>query len=60
MKTSLRRWSCGFLAALLPGNTVHRMETFRPTVWRAVLLSLGAAWSILSFTGVVSFIYSNF
>ena len=23
-------------------------------------LSLGTAWSILSFTGVVSFIYSNF
>ena len=47
-------------AALLPGNTIRRMDTFRPTPWRAVLLSLGTAWSILSFTGVVRFIYSNF
>ena len=48
------------VAALLPGNTIRRMETFRPTFWRTALLSLGTAWSILSFTGVVSFIYSNF
>lgn len=48
------------VAALLPGNTIRRMDAFRPTAWRAALLSLGAAWSILSFTGVVSFIYSNF
>ena len=52
--------AAGTVAALLPGNTIRRMETFRPTAWRAALLSLGAAWSILSFTGVVSFIYRNF
>ena len=50
----------GTVAALLPGNTIRRMDAFRPTFWRTALLSLGTAWSILSFTGVVSFIYSNF
>lgn len=48
------------VAALLPGNTIRRMDAFRPRWWRTALLSLGTAWSILSFTGVVSFIYSNF
>ena len=50
----------GTVAALLPGNTIRRMDAFRPRWWRTALLSLGTAWSILSFTGVVSFIYSNF
>lgn len=48
------------LAALWPVDTVERMESFKPTVWRCLLLSLAAAWSILSFTGVAAFIYSNF
>ena len=48
------------MAALLPGNTIRRMDAYRPRWWRTALLSLGTAWSILSFTGVVSFIYSNF
>lgn len=50
----------GLLASLLPGNTIRRMEDFRPTVWRAAVLSLLLAWSILSFSGVATFIYSNF
>ena len=50
----------GTVAALLPGNTIRRMDTFRPTLWRALLLSLGSAWAILSFTGVGNFLYSNF
>ncbi len=48
------------IAALWPRNTAERMENFRPTVWRCVLLAALAAWSILSFTGVATFIYSNF
>lgn len=50
----------GSAAALLPGNTIRRMDTFRPTLWRALALSLGSAWAILSFTGVGNFLYSNF
>lgn len=50
----------GLLASLLPGNTLRRMEDFRPTVWRAAVLSLLLGWSILSFSGVATFIYSNF
>ena len=50
----------GLLAVLLPGNTIRRMETFRPTAWRCVVLAGLAGWSILSFTGITTFIYSNF
>ena len=50
----------GLLVSLLPGNTIRKMEDFRPTVWRAVVLILLLCWSILSFSGVATFIYSNF
>jgi len=36
------------------------MDTFRPN-WRSGLYVLAwSVWAILSFTGVVTFIYSNF
>lgn len=51
----------GSLAVVLwPRNTLDRMEDFRPTTGRALALAVLAAWSILSFTGVTTFIYSNF
>jgi alginate O-acetyltransferase complex protein AlgI len=51
----------GAMAVVLwPRNTLERMEDFRPTAGRALLLAVLAAWSILSFTGVTTFIYSNF
>ena len=50
----------GLLTALWPRNTVRQMEEFRPTVRSCLTTALLAAWSILSFTGVVTFIYSNF
>ena len=50
----------GLLTALWPRNTVRQMEVFRPTVRSCLTTALLAAWSILSFTGVVTFIYSNF
>jgi len=50
----------GFAAALWPRNAMERMETFRPTVWRAVSLVIIAAWSALSFAGITTFIYANF
>lgn len=53
-------YGAGLLASLWPHNTAERMESFRPTALRCVLLAALAAWSILSFTGVASFIYSNF
>ena len=47
-------------AALWPRNVIRQMDAFRPD-WRSGLWVLAlAAWSILSFTGVVTFIYSNF
>lgn len=48
------------LAALWPDTAIQRMETFKPTAWRCTLLAVLSAWSVLSFTGVTTFIYSNF
>lgn len=53
-------YGAGLTAVLTPGNTIRRMDTFRPALWRAAAASLLLAWSILSFTGITSFIYSNF
>ena len=53
-------YGTGLLTVLLPGNTIRRMDTFRPTVWRAAALCLILVWSMLSFTGITTFIYSNF
>jgi D-alanyl-lipoteichoic acid acyltransferase DltB (MBOAT superfamily) len=53
-------YGVGLLAVLTPGNTIRRMDTFRPTFWRMLGLGLILAWSVLSFTGITSFIYSNF
>lgn len=67
---ALRAWTapvltCGLfaaalLAALWPRNTVRQMDDFKPAPWRAAALALLTAWSVLSFTGVTTFIYSNF
>ncbi|MCI2056980.1 MAG: MBOAT family protein [Oscillibacter sp.] len=56
----LSLYGIGLLAVLLPGNTIRRMDTFRPKIWRAILLAIIFVWSTLSFTGITSFIYSNF
>lgn len=48
------------LASVLPGNTIRRMDTFRPTFWRGLALAALTAWCILSFSGITTFIYSNF
>ena len=50
----------GLLVSLPENNTVRAMDDFRPTVWRAVWLCVVMAWSVLSFNGVATFIYSNF
>ena len=53
-------FAAAMLAALWPRNTVRQMDGFKPAAWRAVVLALLMAWSVLSFTGVTTFIYSNF
>lgn len=50
----------GTLAALLPGNTIRRMDAFRPALWRGLVLAALMAWCVLSFSGITTFIYSNF
>ena len=44
----------------LPVNTAARMEQFRPKWWQAAALAVLTAWSVLSFTGITTFIYSDF
>jgi len=47
-------------AALKPGNTIRRMDTFRPTFGRCAACCVLLAWATLSFSGVATFIYANF
>ena len=53
-------FAVAMLAALWPRNAVRQMDAFKPAPWRAAALALLMAWSVLSFTGVTTFIYSNF
>ena len=52
-------YGIGLLAALWPRNTITQMDRFRPTLWRGAVLVIGLTWSILSFTGITTFSYSN-
>ena len=53
-------YGVGMLMVLWPRNTISRMDSFRPTFWRAAGLTVVMVWSMLSFTGITTFIYSNF
>ena len=53
-------FAAAMIAALWPRNAVRQMDGFQPTLRRAVVLAGLCAWSVLSFTGVTTFIYSNF
>ena len=67
---ALKRWTdvlrvlvlygAGMVTILLPKNVPAQMEDFRPRWWQGVGLVVLTAWSILSFTGITTFIYSNF
>ena len=50
----------GMTIALWPRNTVRQMDRFRPAFWRGAALFVLAVWSVLSFSGITQFIYSNF
>jgi len=52
--------AAGAVVSLWPRNTIRRMEDFRPTVISAVVLAALTLWAALSFSGVTTFIYSNF
>ena len=53
-------YGAGLLAAFWPRNVIRTMDTFRPTLWRGAVLTVLTLWSVLSFTGITTFIYSNF
>ena len=51
----------GMVAVLWPRNDYAVGWTdFRPTLWRGAALTVLTLWCVLSFTGVTTFIYSNF
>ena len=53
-------YGTGMLVVLWRRNTIRRMDDFSPAWWQGVLLVVATAWSVLSFSGITGFIYSNF
>jgi D-alanyl-lipoteichoic acid acyltransferase DltB (MBOAT superfamily) len=52
--------SVGMVIVLWPQTALQKMEEFRPRLIHAVLCGVLLVWAILSFSGVATFIYSNF
>ena len=50
----------GMVVALWPKTVLRKMEEFRPRPIHAVICGVLLVWVILSFSGVATFIYSNF
>lgn len=57
---TLALFGAAALAAFWPRGAAEAMEDFKPALWRGAVLAALSAWAILSFTGVTTFIYSNF
>ena len=53
-------YGAGMLVVAWPRSTAREMEDGCPGFLRSVLLAVMSVWAILSFTGVGTFIYSNF
>ena len=53
-------YGAGLVAALWPRTVQSRMDDFRPTVRLGLGLGILMVWCVLSFSGVTTFIYSNF
>lgn len=50
----------GMIVVLWPRNVVRQLDDFRPDLVRAVACGVLLVWSVLSFSNVTTFIYSNF
>ena len=50
----------GMVVVLWPKTVLRKMEEFRPRLIHAVLCGVLLVWAVLSFSGVATFIYSNF
>ena len=50
----------GLFLVLGTKNSVEKMERFRPTVWNMLVSAVLAAWCVVSFSGISTFLYFNF
>ena len=50
----------GTIIVLWPQNLQNKLENFRPTLWKSIVTVVLIIWSVLSFSGISTFIYSNF
>ena len=50
----------GLIIALWKHNSTELMEREHIPPWETALLALGLAWCMLSFSGISTFLYSNF
>lgn len=50
----------GMITVLWPRNTADVTEDFRPHGWQCAVLAALTGWAVLSFSGIATFIYSNF
>ena len=53
-------YGVGMAVVLVPRCAAEQMEQFRPRAWQSLGLAVLGTWAILSFTGITTFIYSNF
>ena len=56
----LALYGAGLAAALWPRTVQARMNDFQPSVRLGIGLGVLMLWCVLSFSGVTTFIYSNF
>ncbi len=48
------------MALLALPNPLRQAQSFRPKVWKALVIAVALVWSVISLSGVDTFIYANF
>ena len=53
-------YALGLFLVLGTKNSVEKMEQFKPSVWNMLFSAVLAAWCVISFSGISTFLYFNF
>lgn len=48
------------MALLALSNPLRQAQSFRPRAWKALVIVVALVWSVISLSGVATFIYANF